>query len=84
MENKVEITSIKLKLKSGQIIEVTSEEARDIHSELSKLFEKEKEYVPYPIYPSYPIIIEKDYWQPNYIWASTSSTVAENQLIITC
>ena len=77
---KAEITKIKLKLKDREI-ELTAAEAREIHGELSELFkvaEKQKEYVPmpYPVYPTYPIIIEREdpYWRKPYVtWYGTNT-----------
>ncbi len=58
---KTEITKITLRL-NGREIELTAQEAREVHEELNKLFalerETRKEYVPVP-YPVYqPIIID--------------------------
>ena len=76
---KTEITQIKITLPKGREIELSAEEARKLHEELTLLFDKEKrnvidelkkllpakEYVPYPVYPA-PIVIERerDWWRP--------------------
>jgi hypothetical protein len=61
---KAEITKLTLRLKDREI-ELTAQEAREVHAELSKLFDLEQETrkefvpVPYPISLPYPIIIDR-------------------------
>lgn len=61
---------------SGKKVEMSMEDARELHSELAKLFDS-------PEIPQYyyPVIVQREYsvppfWHPNPVWAgSTSDTL---------
>jgi hypothetical protein len=62
MSNKLKITKIELTTKDGKAVELTLEEAKDLHAQLAELFANKPVYV-----PSAPVIIERDrwpHWQP--------------------
>lgn len=61
MKKKLKITGLKLKTKNGQEVELTLDEAKELHDQLENLFGKEIVYV-----PSTPIVIERDRWAERY------------------
>ena len=67
---KLKLTKISLETKDGKQVELTIEEAKELHDQLHTLFGEKTTYI-----PSTPIVIERDRWHPPYpqIWYGTST-----------
>jgi len=61
MSKKLRLTSITLETKGGKEIELTIDEARELHKQLHELFGTKER-----IFPPAPVIIERDRWAPPY------------------
>ena len=48
----MKITKVEIEFDNGFCVYVTLEEAKELRDKLNKLFGGEKEYIPYPTYPS--------------------------------
>ena len=78
-----EITRIRVSLRGGKVLDLTAEEARELHSELDHLFVRER-YVPYP---AVPLIIDRtipqwpSHWQT---WCGTTSNFPETAIATLC
>jgi len=55
MTKKLKLTKIELETKDGKTVELSLDEARELHDQLQDLFGAK--YV-----PNTPIVIERDYW----------------------
>lgn len=65
MKTKLKLTKIGLKTADGKEVELTLDEARELHLQLDALFGKKVTAdLPYPPLPSFPIIIERP-WVPS-------------------
>ncbi len=58
---KLKLTKIAIETKDGKQVELTLEEAKELHDQLHTLFGKKATYI-----PSTPIVIERDRWHPPY------------------
>ncbi len=58
---KLKLTKIALETKDGKQVELTIEEAKELHDQLHTLFGEKTTYI-----PSAPIVIERDRWHPPY------------------
>ena len=61
MSSKLQLTKIALETKDGKKVELTIDEAKELHEQLHSLFGEKIQYV-----PSAPLIIERDRWQQPY------------------
>ena len=62
MSRKLKLTKLSLETKDGKQVELSIDEARELHEQLHSLFgEKTTTYI-----PSAPVIIERDQWRPPY------------------
>lgn len=62
--SKLKLTKIEMTTKDGKTVELTLDEARDLHSQLEELFGEKVKYV-----PSTPIIIDRyRYPRPYRYW----------------
>jgi len=61
MSDKLQLTKITLETKDGKKVELTIDEAKELHEQLHSLFGEKLRYV-----PSAPLIIERDRWQQHY------------------
>jgi hypothetical protein len=59
MSKKLKLTKIALETKDGKAVELTIEEAKELHQQLDSLFGEK--YL-----PATPIIIERDRWNPPF------------------
>lgn len=59
MNKKLKLTKLELETKNGTKIELSLDEARELHEQLHELFGKETTVI-----PSAPVIIERDRWYP--------------------
>lgn len=68
MSRKVKLTKIELTTKEGKKVDLTLDEAKELHDQLHALFGAKTVYV-----PMQSIIIERDRFQPIYqpTWLST-------------
>ena len=78
MSNKLKITKIELTTKDGNKVELSLDEAKDLHGQLDELFgQKSATYIPY-----YPIIIDRTvrpWWQPyNPVWGNGTVYCSSN------
>lgn len=70
MTDKIEITKITLGTKGGIKVELSLEEAKELHGQLDTLFGSKVAYV-----PGYPIYMERNYpyWQPyRPVWSGNT------------
>lgn len=58
---KLKLTKIALETKDGKQVELTIEEAKELHDQLHTLFGEKTTFI-----PSTPIVIERDRWNPPY------------------
>lgn len=65
MKKGLRLTTIGLKTKAGTKVELTIEEAKELHAQLNELFGKELQYV-----PSRPTIIERDRYPSPPPWST--------------
>lgn len=73
-KGKLKLTGIKVKNSDGEEIELTMEEAKDLHEQLDELFGKETITITQPVY----IERERHYWEkPPYrwIWGTTTESI---------
>ena len=76
MSDKIKITGLELKTKDGKKVELTLEEAKELHEQLDELFGKEVKYV-----PSTPIYV-RSWWETNpYPYYGVTCT--SNNLMVT-
>lgn len=70
MNDKLKLTKIALETKDGKTVELTIDEAKELHEQLHSLFGEKTTYI-----PSSPIVIERDRWYPPYppTWYGTGS-----------
>lgn len=78
MSDKIKISKIEVSTKDGKKVELSLEEAKDLHSQLDELFgQKTAPYIPYS-----PIIIERHvrpYWQQyNPVWRDNTIYCSSN------
>jgi hypothetical protein len=60
VSNKLKLTKIELTTKDGKKVELSLDEAKDLHDQLHELFGQKTVFV-----PGAPVIIERDrYWRP--------------------
>lgn len=58
---KLKLTKIVLETKDGKQVELSIEDAEELHEQLNTLFGEKTTYI-----PSMPIVIERDRWNPPY------------------
>ena len=63
MSRKLKLTKLELQTNDGKKIELTLDEAKDLHDQLHELFGDKTVYV-----PGAPVIIERDRWLPRPHW----------------
>ena len=78
MSNKLKITKIELTTKDGNKVELSLDEAKDLHGQLDELFgQKSATYIPYS-----PIIIDRTdrpWWQQyNPVWGDGTVYCSSN------
>jgi len=61
MSKKLKLTKISLETKDGKTVELSMDEAKELHAQLHTLFGEKT-----TILPSTPIVIERDRWHPPY------------------
>ena len=71
MSNKLKLTKLELQTKDGQKVELTLDEAKELHAQLHELFGDKTVYI-----PGAPVIIERDRWPRPYWgdWTITGDT----------
>ncbi|MEW8119891.1 MAG: hypothetical protein AB2792_22240 [Candidatus Thiodiazotropha sp.] len=71
---KVKLSKIILDTKDGKQVELTLEEAKELHDQLHTLFGEKTTFI-----PSTPIVIERDRWNPlrPYWYDTVTYTAAE-------
>jgi hypothetical protein len=62
--SKLKLTKIEMTTKDGKAVELTLDEARDLHAQLDELFGKKVEYI-----PSQPIVIDRYRYRPYRYWS---------------
>jgi hypothetical protein len=74
MSKKLKLTKIKLETKDGKEVELSMDEAKELHDQLHTLFGDKAAYI-----PSMPIIIERDRWLRPYqpYWAPYCTSSAD-------
>lgn len=74
---KLKLTKITLETKDGKQVELTIDEAKELHDQLHALFGEKTTYI-----PSMPIVIERDRWHTTFrpYWYGTASKVESPKL----
>lgn len=76
MSKKLKLTKLELETKDGKKVELSLEEARELHEQLHELFGSKT-----TIIPGAPIIIERDrWWPPRPYYTSTWRTDNTTQI----